>query len=118
MSYRQRWRWCVAGMVFVLGVGGIWLKSQGVAAPRLQKIQVPSLPVDGRFVTATQEGRFMYLFYQTQRGVRVFQLDISRIQSLGDEVHLVGIMDLASESPPGRIPGSPSGQVPGSRRSR
>ena len=99
MSHRRSKRWCVAGVALLLAVAGILMRSQSLAAPRLQSIRVPPLPVDGRFVTATQEGRFMYLYYQTQRGVRVFQLDISRIQSLGDEVQLVGIMDLATVSP-------------------
>jgi len=101
MDPRKPWKWFAVGTVLLLGVAGLLWRSQVLAAPRLHNIQAPPLPVDGRFVTATQEGRFMYLYFQTQEGVRVLQLDVSRIQSLGDEVHLVGVMDLTAASPPG-----------------
>jgi len=85
--------------VLLLAVFGILLRNKALAAPRLQNIDVPVLPVDGRFVTATQDSRYMYLYYQTEGGLRIFQLDVSRIQSLGNQVHLVGIMNVRTVSP-------------------
>ena len=113
MKDQRRRFWILAGFT-CLALGLSWIVfTSGEGASRLRMASVPVLPVDGRFVTATQQGTFMYLYFQTEKGVRIFQLDVGQIQGLGDEVEVRTIMDVTT-APAEALQRQPRG---GTRRS-
>lgn len=80
-----------------LGMAGMrWTHTQAAEGPRFLKL--PAVRPGGRFVSATQDNQYLYLYYQTDSGVRILQYDVSKIQGLGDDMPLLRVIDVPSEN--------------------